>query len=320
MLFSIIVPIYKVEAYLERCLLSIVEQKEGVWEAILVNDGSPDRSGAIADRFAQKYKDITVIHKTNGGLSDARNVGLASAQGEYILFVDSDDALLPGALEKLEHAITEYRPQVAFINTLWINNIGNAVSRGKKGIEPYVCCSGTEALKKEFSTGSFFAMAQGCVCDRAFLLRNSMLFKKGIIHEDEHWTPRMMLSADKVVYFPLDIYEYMLRDNSITTSGDKPKNGEDIANTSEELYEIYSKIHDRTLRTAALRYNAKLYLKGLSILVRCKKKRKPKMQVLLGKWASIRSILQGGIFIIFPHIYANIIDYRLMRGRKNDTN
>lgn len=316
MLFSIIVPIYKVEAYLEKCLLSIVEQKDGVWEAILVDDGSPDRSGAIADDFAQKNKNITVIHKENGGLSDARNVGLALAKGEYVLFVDSDDALVPGALEKLERAITEYRPQVAFINTLWVNDIGNAVSRSKKGIDPYVCCSGAEALKKEFSAGSFFAMAQGCVCERAFLLENNMLFKKGIVHEDEHWTPRMMLSADKVVYFPLDIYEYMLRENSITTSGDKPKNGEDIVNTSEELYEMYSKIQDRSFRKVALRYNVKLYLKGLSILVRCKKKWKPKNQVLFGKWVSMRSVIQSGIFIIFPRIYANFIDYKLMRGRK----
>ena len=159
-------------------------------------------------------------------------------------------------------------------------------------------------------------MAQGCVCERAFLAENDVRFKKGILHEDEQWTPRMMLAADKVVYLPIDVYEYMLRENSITTSGDRPKNGEDIANTCEELYAIYSQIQDRVLRTVALRYNAKLYLKGLSILLRCKKKRKAKMSVLFGKWASVRTIIQNCVFVVFPYFYAYVIDYQLIKGRR----
>ncbi len=316
MLFSIIVPIYKTGLYLDKCIGSIISQKEGLWEAILVDDGSPDNSGAIADVFAQKYSSITVIHKENGGLSDARNTGLFAAKGDYILFLDSDDALLPDALEKLADKISVCNPEIAFIHTLWVSDMKKTVSRHKQGLAPDVSYVGAEALKKEFSTGTFFAMAQACVCKREFLLNNGLFFKKGIIHEDEQWTPRAMLAADKVVYFPIDVYEYMLRDNSITTGGDKPKNGEDLANTSEELYLLYSKLPDRSFRTAALRYNAKLYLKGLSILVRCKKKRKNKTQVLLGKWASLRTVIQSGIFIIFPKFYAHKIDLRLIRGRK----
>ena len=319
-LFSIIVPIYNVENYLESCILSVLRQKKGIWEVILVDDGSPDTSGCIADVYAEQYENITVIHKENGGLSDARNVGLVVAKGEYVLFVDSDDELLADALEKLEREILKYRPQVAFINVHWADDIGNVDIRSKSGIAQRVCCTGPEALKSEFTTGGFFAMAQGCVCERNFLIDDNLFFKKGIIHEDEQWTPRLMLAAKKVVSLPVDVYMYKLRENSITTSGDKPKRGEDIANTCEELYEIYSKIRESKLQVVALRYNAKLYLKGLSILVRCKRKRRPKIKLLFGNWCSLRTVIQSSMFIVFPLLYAYLIDYRMLRGRKNVTN
>ena len=315
MLFSLIVPIYKVEPYLERCILSILNQKKGIWEAILVDDGSPDGSGAIADAYAKQYDSITVIHKENGGLSDARNVGLSIAKGEYVMFVDSDDELLPNALERLEHELNNVHPQVAFINTLWVSEGGHSVLRSKQGLMPREILTGAEALKKEFTTGSFFAMAQGCVCERSFLLDKNLIFKKGIIHEDEQWSPRMMLAADKVTYLPVDVYKYMLREGSITSCGDKPKKGQDIADTCEELFDIYMQSKDLEFRKVAFRYNAKLYLKGLSILKRCGEKRKVRKKMILGRWAFPRILLQGGMFLLLPKFYAHVIDLKLIRGK-----
>ena len=98
---SIIVPIYKVEEYLPRCVESLLGQTDGDFELILVDDGSPDCCGAICDEYAAKDSRIFVIHKENGGLSDARNAGREIARGEYIAFVDSDDWVSPRYLELL---------------------------------------------------------------------------------------------------------------------------------------------------------------------------------------------------------------------------
>lgn len=90
-LISIIVPVYKVEDYINQCINSILHQSYENWELILVDDGSPDLCGCICDDFATKDKRIKVIHKENGGLSDARNAGINIARGDYFTFIDSDD-------------------------------------------------------------------------------------------------------------------------------------------------------------------------------------------------------------------------------------
>lgn len=97
---SIIVPVYKAEQYLHRCLDSILSQYFTDWECILVDDGSPDRSGAICDEYAQKDSRIQVIHKNNGGVSSARNIALQKITGKWLTFVDSDDCLYPNALQR----------------------------------------------------------------------------------------------------------------------------------------------------------------------------------------------------------------------------
>ena len=101
MLFSIIVPIYRVEQYIERCVRSLREQTFGDIEIILVDDESPDACPALCDSYAKEDERIRVIHKKNGGLSDARNAGLAIARGEYVIFVDSDDYIEKDTCEKL---------------------------------------------------------------------------------------------------------------------------------------------------------------------------------------------------------------------------
>lgn len=110
---SVIVPVYKVEAYLEKCVSSILNQIFQDFEVILVDDGSPDNCGAICDKLAKTDCRIKVIHKKNGGLSDARNVGIEAAKGEYIGFVDSDDWIAPEMYEKLMQAACESKADIA---------------------------------------------------------------------------------------------------------------------------------------------------------------------------------------------------------------
>ena len=110
--FSVILPVYNVENYLERCVLSVENQSFSDYELILVDDGATDASGAMCDDLASQYNNIVVVHKENGGLSSARNAGLESAKGEYIWFVDSDDWIEPGALNHLYELTAQDKPEL----------------------------------------------------------------------------------------------------------------------------------------------------------------------------------------------------------------
>ena len=112
MMFSIIVPVYKVEQYLEKCVTSILKQEYKDFELILVDDGSPDNCGIMCDEFAQKDDRIIVIHQKNAGVSEARNAGLAIPRGKYICFVDSDDWILESTTIKLADIINKNNPDI----------------------------------------------------------------------------------------------------------------------------------------------------------------------------------------------------------------
>ena len=114
---TFILPIYKVEAYLPQCVDSILSQATQDCEIILVDDGSPDGCGAICDRYVENHDIVSVIHKPNGGLSDARNAGMEKATGRYVLFVDSDDYLEPGSVEKLLSWIGSTVADIAFLHS-----------------------------------------------------------------------------------------------------------------------------------------------------------------------------------------------------------
>ena len=108
-LFSIIIPVYNVQNYLSACVKSVVEQPgPRDWECILVDDGSTDQSGAMCDALAAELPGLQVIHRENGGLAAARNTGLKAATGDWLLFLDSDDAMAPGLLEQLRGALTAH--------------------------------------------------------------------------------------------------------------------------------------------------------------------------------------------------------------------
>ena len=124
-LISIVVPVYKVEKYIRRCIDSLLAQTWKNIEIILVDDGSPDSCGQICEEYAAVYDKIRVLHKENGGLSDARNAGIAVAQGEYIGFVDSDDYIMPDMFEKLAKAAMEQHVKLSMCSFFCIDSDGN---------------------------------------------------------------------------------------------------------------------------------------------------------------------------------------------------
>ena len=123
-LLSIIIPVYNVEKYIKRCLDSILCQETENYEVILVDDGSTDSSGIICDSYAKCRKNVVCIHKTNGGLSDARNEGLKHCKGKYVWFVDSDDYITEDALESLEKVLCKYSSDVVVCMSKTIDDYG----------------------------------------------------------------------------------------------------------------------------------------------------------------------------------------------------
>ena len=302
---------YNVERYLVKCLDSILQQDFNDYEVLLIDDGSPDNSGIIADDYDRKYTNIKSYHKINGGLSDARNYGLSHATGTYVLFVDSDDYLAEGSLSSLAKALVNNQPDILYFNSVWIKESTSFICR-KNGLKNGIIYSGVESLKTELETGKYMAAVWGGVYKRDFLVKNELLFKKGIYHEDEEWMPRVQLCASKVEYIPNEVYCYVIREGSITTHGDNPKNGYDILDTTKNLYEEYLEIKNAELKKSALRYNAKLYMKGFSILIRCGKKIKPDKKIIYGFWTTFRLFIQATLLCLTPRFYAEYFDAKIL--------
>jgi len=245
MKLSIIIPVYNVESYLCKCLDSIICQYNNKIEIILVDDGSTDNSPIICNEYANLYSYIKVVHKENGGLSDARNVGMNLAGGKYIMFVDSDDYLENNSLEKIDYYLSIYEPDIL---------VGDAhVINGKKdiihsGFAKDIIVSGSQYLQNELMAGSMNMAVWLNIYNSEFLKKNNLNFKLGILHEDEEFTPRAFLLAEKVVYSGCMFYHYVLRDNSITNKQDQVKNAIDLFNTCYQLEKIYEKVKEPYLR------------------------------------------------------------------------
>lgn len=211
-LISVIVPIYKVEAYLNRCVESIVRQTYTELEIILVDDGSPDGCPALCDEWAGKDKRIKVIHKSNGGLSDARNAGMRAAEGNYISFVDSDDWIAPEFYRLLLEAMRETGSDIAACK---IQKVGKA-----EDIQKTLNITGK---REELDTVSALRelicenKVQQVVWNKLYKKEciDSVPFEKGKCNEDEFWSYQVFGSAERTVLIDYIGYYYFQRAGSI---------------------------------------------------------------------------------------------------------
>lgn len=211
-MISVIVPVYKVEKYLQRCVDSILAQTEGNFELILVDDGSPDQCGKICDDYALKDGRVTVIHKENGGLSDARNAGLKIAKGDYTAFVDSDDWLEPEYLEILLQGI-----EGADICECGIfRTDGNDVIQKPENPRRAVY-SGQEALKNLINDHLFHQYVWNKLYRTEVI--KGVMFEKGKTHEDEFWTYQVFGNSQRVAIIDDILYNYFQRPDSIMGTG-----------------------------------------------------------------------------------------------------
>ncbi len=212
-LISIIVPVYKVEKYLDKCVSSIVNQTYQNLEIILVDDGSPDSCGAMCDAWAAKDSRIRVIHKENGGLSDARNAGLAVANGEYVSFVDSDDWVSWGFIENLWNAIEQTGSDISTCLII-------PVYEGEH-VDPRHCPGEIECIQAEEALSRLIEDKLRQVVWNKLYKREviaDILFAKGKLHEDEFWSYQIIGNARRIAITDAPGYYYLQRGESIMGS------------------------------------------------------------------------------------------------------
>ena len=218
MKLSIIIPVYNVEQYLQSCVQSVIMQTYQDLQVILVNDGSTDSSGVLCDQLAQQDSRIQVVHKENGGLSDARNVGLKVATGDYVAFLDSDDVyLLNDGLEQLMALAQAEQPDVLLFQAVDVYPHHQTV-RKAYDVEYMATHSGAEVFAQLVRTQSFNMSACFQLIRRELLEQHQIYFEKGLLSEDVDWSLRLWRHVSKVRAINLPLYGYQHREGSISTT------------------------------------------------------------------------------------------------------
>ena len=257
---SVVVPIYKVEKYIHRCIDSILEQTYTNLEVILVNDGSPDYCGTIAEDYAKKDLRIKVIHKKNGGLSDARNAGMNHVSGEFIVFVDSDDWIEKYMIEQMVNTSLNYKADVvqsafyyAYDNKSLLDNRYYSTKD-----EPVIFNNPslmyelvTNEKVKNFAWGKLY---------RTRLIQD-IPFEKGVLFEDVFWAHQVMHLVDTYVMIHEPLYHYYQREDSIVATY-TPKNLDILKGLKERhifieqnYKELTNESYKMILKTSLIHYN-----------------------------------------------------------------
>lgn len=230
MLVSVIIPVYRVEPYVERCLLSVVNQTYFNIEIIFVNDCTPDNSIGVIENFVRnnpEEKRITIInHEVNKGLSEARNTGIRTAKGEYIYFLDSDDEI---TLDCIEVLVSNCQGD-DFVMGGFLKGDGDPFCETMGGkLE-------NENIQKAYFGGRIYDMACNKLIEKKFILENQLFFKPGLIHEDLLWTYKCCMLARSIRSLEKPTYIYHIIDGSLNTNF--------TSRNLKSLEEIYNEIKD----------------------------------------------------------------------------
>lgn len=242
---SIIIPIYNVEKYLEKCLESIYKLNLSNKEIILINDRSPDNSYKIIEKYKKKYPRETVVinHNTNKGLSEARNTGIKNSQGKYLLFIDSDDFVDSIALEKFLKKGIEYKNDIFIGHFFNVYNSNITKERFSKQMELFEERSGLFFLEEGMKRKCFYISVWKNLYRKDFLVNNQLFFEKGILHEDNLFTPIAFCLAKSVRYSQEYFYFYRQTNNLSITKTKNQKRYIDLLFIAEKLLE-FSKINN----------------------------------------------------------------------------
>ena len=315
MLISVIIPVYNVEEYLHYAIESLEKQTYKNFEIILVNDGSTDNSGELCDEYSEKYSNVRVFHKENGGLSDARNFGVQKAKGEFITFLDPDDYLEVYSLELL--ASIQEMQDCDIVSTrvkaTELYNVYSNRSLTEEDIKNVIVMNRDIFLEEAF----YDKVATVSACWK--LYRKSILeipFPKGKIYEDLYIISEHVGKANKIVHTPIQIYNYYRRQGSIVNSKFTSKQYDFFDAINHNRTVIKNKYNDKKSLENAV--NAKEVAGGLKI---CNTAyltnlndvnkinsilKKNKMSFLLNKRINIKFKIKYILFILSPKIFYGI--------------
>lgn len=307
-IFSIIVTAYNVSAYLDECLNSVTRQTVEQYELIIIDDGSTDRSGEIIDLYGIKHNNVRVIHQKNQGLSVARNVGLKSAKGDYVLFLDGDDYIHSETLSMFLKFIDIVHPEIIATCKNYVVEFGKDVC-----VEPDTCIdekltakslSGLEYIKRTMQLNIYQACAPYYVYQRKFLEKTGIQFEKGIFHEDELWSLQLLPQALQVVVNKVPFYYHRMRSGSITHQSVFDKNARDLIYICNKLDQLFPRTLDYVWvrnHIATLYMNA-TYLGGDSVL----KSRKLNRKFPLMNAYTMKNRIKAIIYFASPYIYVKL--------------
>ncbi|PWD85338.1 glycosyltransferase family 2 protein [Ignatzschineria cameli] len=239
---SIIVPIYNVEAEIQHCLKSVLEQDYRNIELILVDDCSPDNSIHLAQQMVEAYdavnRTIFIRHEKNRGLSAARNSGIDTSTGEFLFFLDSDDAL--SSTTVITELVALSKKNADFYDVV-IGNFEKVTSSGEVlevGFQKDFQSTNCDDIYANYVRGNLTVTAWGKLVSRDLLMKHQLYFEEGIYHEDELWSFLLYRYAKNVCATSTIVYDYLEREGSISFSI-KEKNVVDLNFVIEKMYEIY---------------------------------------------------------------------------------
>lgn len=242
---SVIIPVYRVENYLERCVKSVLNQDYRDLEVILVEDGSPDRCPQICDELANIDERITVIHKLNGGLSSARNKGIELARGEYLAFLDSDDQWAEGKLKPLMEQFVTSDVDMLVYDSIKLYPNGDIRKRddGDFFKESFRVMEVEDYYREVVTLGNFMESACTKILRRDFIIDNGLFFTLGLTGEDSEWMIRLLRVAKSIAISNIELFVCTcLREGSIQNSI-KYKNIRDLIDTIDKSI-AYCDNHD----------------------------------------------------------------------------
>lgn len=309
-LISVIIPVYNVEKYIDRCITSIVEQTYKNLEIILVDDGSPDSSGVICDEWAKKDSRVIVYHKQNGGLSDARNFGTDKATAELITYIDSDDYILPEYVEYLYKNLIENDADISCCDFKFVYGEESLLFfEENNGLNNVEKVSGKKACYDLMTSvlGTYYVIAP-CKLYKKQILKNAQ-YPVGRYHEDEATTYKYLYAADYVAKGDKKLYAYFQNESSIMHKRNE-KRHKDCVWALSERSKFFKLNQDRYMEVASL--------DGfLSYYIYCnydENKRFTKEAVRFAKqhWfngdLSSKSKLKFLLYAISPRLYKKVIN------------
>lgn len=247
---SIIIPVYNIENYLNKCLNSVMGQTYKNFEVILIDDGSNDRSGEICDEWEKKDERISVIHQENRGTASARNAGLDVSKGEYIMFVDGDDYLESKVCDALYSAFINTKCECSICGMALIDDAGNVTTT--QGIEETVIISGIDAIKDRTLKNANWLNIVG-PCGKLFKweMWKNLRFTNGIYYEDLDIMPYLYLGCEKITVIPYIGYYYLQRINSASHGiGTDDKRYTDSLLIRQKHILLYEKLCQKELEIA----------------------------------------------------------------------